>query len=158
MLHFFDRTMDKDVANLMMYGIEGRHYKLENGKVILPENTSQLRVNEVSPLYSLMIADISNKNILEVAQKEQLTALADQLSQDNEQFLVDDPTITLSSPTYDEKNVELSTIIVDATYNYIIGNISAEDFNEEVEEWKAGGGAMIMQEYTEAAARAESAR
>lgn len=68
-MHFFDRSMDKDVANLMMYGIEGRHYKLENGKVILPEETSQLRVNEVNPLYSLMIADISNKNILEVAQK-----------------------------------------------------------------------------------------
>ncbi|WP_310830138.1 extracellular solute-binding protein [Paenibacillus pedocola] len=155
-LRFFDRTMDKDVANLMRYGIEGRHYKLENGKVILPEETSQLRVNEVSPLYSLMIADISNKNVMEVAQKEQLTALADQLSQDNEQFLVDDPTLTLSSPTFDEKNVELSTIIVDATYNYIIGNINAAEFKKEVEKWKSSGGSLIMQEYAEAEARAGS--
>ncbi|WP_342562911.1 extracellular solute-binding protein [Paenibacillus sp. FSL R7-0345] len=157
-LHFFDRSMDKDVANLMMYGIEGRHYKLENGKVILPEETSQLRVNEVNPLYSLMIADISNKNILEVAQKEQLTALADQLSRDNEQFVVDDPTLTLSSPTYDEKNVELSTIITDATYNYIIGNMDAAAFNAEVEKWKSSGGALIMQEYAHALAGAESSR
>lgn len=44
MLGFFDRTMDKDVANIMMYGFEGRHYKLEGGKIILPEETSQLRV------------------------------------------------------------------------------------------------------------------
>ena len=148
-LRFFDRTMDKDVANLMMYGIKGRHYKLENGKVILPEETSQLRVNEVNPLYSLMIADISNKNIMEVAQKEQLTALAEQLSRDNEQFLVDDPTVTLSSQTYDEKNMELSTIITDATYNYIIGNITAEEFGQKVEEWKSSGGTLISQEYAE---------
>ncbi|WP_244169836.1 MULTISPECIES: hypothetical protein [Paenibacillus] len=64
-------------------------------------------MNEVSPLYSLMIADIGNKNIMEVAQKEQLTALADQISEDNEQFLVDDPTVSLSSATFDEKNTEL---------------------------------------------------
>lgn len=153
-LRFFDRSMDKDVANLMMYGIEGRHYKLENGKVILPEETSQLRVNEVNPLYSLMIADISNKNVLEVAQKEQLTALAEQLSRDNEQFVVDDPTLTLSSPAYDEKNVELSTIITDATYNYIIGNMNAAEFNAEVERWKSSGGSLIMEEYAEAQARA----
>lgn len=149
-LGFFDRTMDKDVANLMKYGFDGRHYKLEDGKVILPEETSQLRVNEVSPLYSLMIADIGNKNIMEVAQKEQLTALADQLSEDNEQFLVDDPTVSLSSPTFDEKNTELSAIIVDATYNYILGNISAEGFRQEVEKWKASGGDLIIQEYGEA--------
>ncbi|WP_042201357.1 extracellular solute-binding protein [Paenibacillus camerounensis] len=155
-LRFFDRSMDKDVANLMKYGIEGRHYKLENGKVILPEETSQLRVNEVNPLYSLMIADISNKNILEVVQKEQLTAMAEQLSRDNEQFVVDDPTLTLSSPTYDEKNVELSTIITDATYNYILGNMNAAEFNAEVEKWKSSGGSLIMQEYAEALAKAGS--
>ncbi|MEK5438789.1 MULTISPECIES: extracellular solute-binding protein [Paenibacillus] len=149
-LEFFDRTMDKDVANIMMYGFEGRHYKLEGGKIILPEETSELRVQEVNPLYSLMIADISNKNIMEVAQKEQLTSLADQLSKDNESFLVDDPTVSLSSSTYDEKNVELSTIIVDATYNYILGNITAEGFQKEVEKWRASGGDQIIKEYGEA--------
>ena len=149
-LEFFDRTMDKDVANIMMYGFEGRHYKLEGGKIILPEETSELRVQEVNPLYSLMIADISNKNIMEVAQKEQLTSLADQLSKDNESFLVDDPTVSLSSSTYDEKNVELSTIIVDATYSYILGNITAEGFQKEVEKWRASGGNQIIKEYGEA--------
>ncbi|MEK3963647.1 extracellular solute-binding protein [Paenibacillus sp. FSL H7-0323] len=149
-LGFFDRTMDKDVANIMMYGFEGRHYKLEGGKIILPEETSQLRVQEVNPLYALMIADISNKNIMEVAQKEQLTSLADQLSKDNEFFLVDDPTVSLSSSTFDEKNMELSTIIVDATYNYILGNITVEGFQQEVEKWRARGGNLIIKEYAEA--------
>lgn len=157
-LGFFDRTMDKDCANLMMYGFEGRHYQTENGKVILPEVTSQLRVSEVNPLYSLVIADVGNTNIMEVAQKEKLTALADQLSKDNEQFLVDDPTVQLSSPTYDEKNMELSTIMVDATYNYIIGNMTAEGFAGEVEKWRKGGGDLIMKEYAEARARLEAGK
>ncbi len=151
-LGFFDRTMDKDVANLMMYGVEGRHYKLQDGKVILPEETSQLRVNEVNPLYSLMIADIGNNNIMEVAQKEQLTDLADQLSKDNEQFLVDDPTVQLSSPTFDEKNMELSAMIADATYNYILGKIDADGFKSVIERWKQSGGDQIIEEYNESLA------
>ncbi|WP_410769557.1 extracellular solute-binding protein [Fontibacillus sp. BL9] len=152
-LGFFDRTMDKDVANLMMYGFEGRHYRTENGKVILPEETSQLRVNEVNPLYSLMIADIGNKNILEVAKKEQLTDLADQLSKDNEQFLVDDPTVQLSSPSFDEKNLELSAIIADATYRYILGTLDEGGFKQEIERWKRSGGDQIIEEYNEDIAR-----
>lgn len=146
-LQFFDRTMDKDVANLMMYGVEGRHYRIDNSKVILPEETSQLRVNEVSPLYSLMIADIGNANIMKVAKKEQLTYLADQLSEDNESFVVNDPTVSLSSPTFDEKNAELSALIADATYNYILGNIDPEGFSQEIDRWRRNGGDQIMEEY-----------
>lgn len=146
-LDFFDRTMDKDVANLMMYGFEGRHYYTENGKVILPEETSQLRVNEVNPLYTLVISDIGNKHIMEVAKKEHLTYIAEQLSKDNESFLVEDPTIQLSSPTFDEKNAELSAIIGDATYNYILGHMDAEGFRQEIEHWKLSGGETIIREF-----------
>jgi len=149
-LAFFDRTLDKDVANLMMYGVEGRHYEIVGGKVILPEETSRLRVDEVNPLYSLMIANVSNENIQEVAQKEELTELAERLSEDNESFLVADPTVHLSSDTYDEKNAELSQIITDATYNYILGKITAEGFKQETLKWRQSGGDLIIQEYREA--------
>ncbi|AOZ93095.1 extracellular solute-binding protein [Paenibacillus crassostreae] len=146
-LGFFDRTMDHDVVNLMMYGFEGKHYEMKDNLVILPEETSQLRVNEVNPLYTLIIAGLSNPNIMEVGEKESMTALADQLSKDNELFLVDDPTIHLSSQTYDEKNLELSIIIADATYNYILGNLTVEGFKQEIKRWKRNGGEMIIQEY-----------
>lgn len=151
-LGFFDRTMDKDVANLMMYGVEGRHYSLQDNKVVLPEETSQLRVNEVNPLNMMIVASSSNRNILEVVEKESMTALADQLSKDNELFLVDDPTAHLSSQTYDEKSMELSTIITDATYNYILGNLTAVGFEQEVERWKRNGGSRISEEYNTAKA------
>ncbi|MNO07690.1 hypothetical protein D3C81_2299830 [compost metagenome] len=54
--------------------------------------------------------------------------------------------------------MELSTIIVDATYNYIIGNITVEEFNQQVEKWGTSGGNLIIQEYTAAEARAEAGK
>ncbi|MNE47188.1 Lipoprotein LipO precursor [compost metagenome] len=150
MLAFFDRTMDKDVANLFLYGIEGKHYKLSDGKVLLPEETSQLRVTEVNALYALMIADLSNPNVIKAAEKESMWELADRLSADNEKFVVKDPTVGLESKTYDEKSMELYKIISDATYKYILGQISADGFYQEVDRWKRSGGSLIMSEYTEA--------
>ena len=149
-LAFFDRTMDKDVANLLKYGIEEKHYTLENGQVHLPEKTSQLRVNEVNAFYMLMIADLNNPSVMEVAEKETLTALADQLSQDNENFLVIDPAAHLESKTYDERNAELSKIITDATYNYILGNLTEQDFQQETKRWRINGGNTIIKELSEA--------
>ncbi|MBD2868194.1 extracellular solute-binding protein [Paenibacillus arenilitoris] len=150
MLAFFDRTMDKDVANLMRYGIEGKHYRLSGGQVVLPEETSQLRVTEVNALYSLMIADLGNPNVLQAAKKETLWELAEQLSADNEKFIVKDPTIGLESMTYDEKSMELYKIVSDATYRYMLGQIDEAGFYAEVDRWKRSGGSLMMSEYTEA--------
>jgi len=150
MLAFFDRTMDKDVANILKYGLEDKHYILKDQQVLLPEETSQLRVSEVNALYTLMIADLSNPNVMSVSEKESMMALAERLSEDNNKFLVNDPTIGLESMTYDELNQELFQIISDATYNYILGNIGIEGFQAEIERWKKKGGAQVVKEYTEA--------
>jgi len=147
-LRFFDRSMDKDVANLMKYGFEGRHYLLEGNQVILPEEDLELRANEVSVLYTLMIADLSNPNIMKVARQDKMTEIAEKLSEDNEKFVVRDPTAGLKSKTYDEKNVELYKIISDATYNYILGQLNEAGFRQEIERWKRNGGSKVIQEYT----------
>lgn len=149
-LAFFDRTMDKDVANLMRYGIEGKHYSLSGQSVVLPEETSQLRVTEVNALYALMIADLGNPNVLKAAEKETMWELAERLSADNDKFLVKDPSIGLESKTYDEKSVELYKIISDATYNYMLGHLDESGFDAEVERWRRGGGSQIAKEYTDA--------
>ncbi len=149
-LAFFDRTMDKDISNLMRYGYEGRHYELRDNGVILPERAAQLRVNEVNPLRPLMIADLRNPNVLPIQEGEQLMELAEQLSQDNEKFIVKDPTVNLESATSDEKGAVLYKIITDATYNYILGQLDEEGFQKEVEKWRRQGGEQIINELTEA--------
>jgi putative aldouronate transport system substrate-binding protein len=148
-LRFFDRSMDKEVANLMKYGFEGRHYKVENNQVILPEESLKLRTNELSVIYTLMIADLSNPNIMKIAEQDSMTELAEQLSEDNEKFIVKDPTVGLKSKTYDEKNVELYKIISDATYNYILGHLDEAGFEQEIVRWKKAGGSKVIEEYTQ---------
>ncbi|MDQ6418742.1 extracellular solute-binding protein [Paenibacillus sp. LHD-117] len=149
-LAFYDRTMDKDVANVLRYGIEDKHYKLKDGKVLLPEETTQLRTTEAGALYVLMIADLSNPNVLDVSEQETLQEEAERYTEDNEKFIVPDPTNGLESKTYDEKGVELYKIISDATYNYMLGKLDADGFYAQVEQWKRQGGAQIVQEYRDA--------
>jgi putative aldouronate transport system substrate-binding protein len=152
-LQFFDRSMDKDVANLMKYGLEGRHYTTIGDKVQLLEETSKLRVNEVNALYALMIADLNNPQVKQVAESESLSQLADKLSLDNEKYVVKDPTLGLESKTYDERGVELYKIVSDATYNYMLGKLDKAAFAQEIERWKRGGGAQIIEEYNEVYSR-----
>jgi len=116
--------------------------------VILPEELAALRTKEVNALYSLMIADLGNDNLMEVAQQHHMWSYAEQLVEDNNQFIVPDPTVGLESMTYDERGVELYKIISDATYNYILGSINEEGFKQQVELWRKNGGNKIIAEYT----------
>jgi len=147
-LKFFDRSMEKDVANLMKYGLEGRHYSVEDNRVVLPPETQEIRNNEVSVMYTLMVADLSNPNIMKIAEQDELTAMAEKLSEDNEKFIVRDPTAGLRSNTNDEKGGELYEIISDATYNYILGHLDERGFKQEVERWRRNGGNDVIKEYT----------
>lgn len=149
-LQFFDRSMDKDVANLMKYGLEGRHYTAKGDQVQLTEETSKLRVNEVNALYALMIADLNNPKVMHVSESESLSQLADRLSLDNEKNVIKDPTVGLESKTYDERGVELYKIVSDATYNYILGKLDKAAFQQEIERWKRNGGSQMIREYNEA--------
>ncbi|MBB6634881.1 extracellular solute-binding protein [Cohnella thailandensis] len=149
-LRFFDRTMDPDVATLMRYGIEGRHYELEGEQIYLPEESSQLRVDEVASLYTLMIADLSNPNVKKVVSQEELSELADRLIEDNEKFIVRSPSVGLESPYYDQYGAELYKIVTDATYNYILGGLDEEGFRKEIAKWRANGGDRIISEYEQA--------
>lgn len=149
-LGFFDRTMDADIANLMKYGLEGRHYIRKGQQVVLPKESTRLRVMEVNALYTLMIADLSNPNLMKIAEQEPLTEKAERLSADNEKFIVKDPTVNLESVTYDERNAELNKIISDATYHYILGKLDVAGFKREIERWKQSGGNRIIEEFTQA--------
>ncbi|MFC6334143.1 extracellular solute-binding protein [Paenibacillus septentrionalis] len=148
-LSFFDRTMDADVANLLHYGIQDKHYYLKEGKVVLPEELAALRTQEINALYSLMIADSGNPNIMEIAEQHHLWSYAEQLVEDNNQFIVPDPTLGLESLTYDERGGELYKIISDATYNYMLGAIDEHGFAQQVELWRKHGGNQIIAEYNE---------
>ncbi|MFS0724895.1 extracellular solute-binding protein [Paenibacillus sp. 1P07SE] len=146
-LAFFDRSMDADVSNLMRYGFEGRHHTRQGGKVNLSAETESLRINEVNALHALMIGERTNPNLLPIAQYRPLTELSESLIKDNTRFIVRDATLNLESPKDDEIGLELAGIITDATYNYILGNLDEQGFENEIQRWKQSGGQQIVEEY-----------
>lgn len=146
-LAYFDRSMEADVANLMKYGVEGRHYTLVGDEVHLPERSAQPYASEIDPLYGLMIADLGNPNVKNVVRGDKLLALAEKLSKDNEKFIVRDPTVNLESDVFDAKSAELQQIITDATYNYILGKIDLAGFDKEVAKWRTNGGNEIIAQF-----------
>jgi putative aldouronate transport system substrate-binding protein len=148
-LAFFDRTMDKDVSNLLMYGIENVHYKLIDGMVSITDSAMYtLANNEVTPLNTLMIANITNPNLYKryPAGTDPFLQLVNEKIADNSSFLINNPAAYLSSDTYDARNVELNSIISNATYNYILGKLDREDYIKETEFWRERGGNQVIEE------------
>ncbi|MNP20148.1 Lipoprotein LipO precursor [compost metagenome] len=72
------------------------------------------------------------------------------LIDDNATMLIQNPTVGLSSNTYDARNVELDFIINNATYNFILGKIDENGFRDEINTWMQKGGSDVIQELEEA--------
>jgi putative aldouronate transport system substrate-binding protein len=151
-LQLFDRMMEADICNLLRYGIEGLHYTVQSGKVVINQAMNESINKDVLPLYSLAIANISNPNLLKLSDTDQdpLAAQADKLIADNERILIRDPAAGLSSPTSDERGAALATIMTNATYDYILGRIDAAGFQKQIAAWKQSGGDAVMEELTAA--------
>lgn len=75
---------------------------------------------------------------------------SNQLIKENEEFAVMDPSVPLDSPTNNEVGSEIEKIVIDATVQYIMGQLDEDGFKKAVEDWKAQGGDRITQEYEEA--------
>lgn len=152
-LAFFDRTMDPDICNLLIYGIENVHYILKDGKVSYKDNAMYSRANtEVLPLSSLLVSSVTNPNLYKRDPEgtDPLMTEVNKLIDDNATMLIHNPTVGLSSNTYDARNVELDFIINNATYNFILGKIDEAGFREEINNWMEKGGSAVIQELEDA--------
>lgn len=152
-LAFFDRTMDPDISNLLVYGVENVHYILNNGKVAYKDSAMYSRSNaEVPPLSSLLLTTVTNPNLYK-RDPEGISPLLNEVNKlidDNATMLIRNPAVGLSSNTYDARNVELDFIINNATYNFILGKINENGFQEEINSWMQKGGADVIRELEEA--------
>lgn len=152
-LAFFDRTMEPDISNLLFYGIENTHYILKNGMVSYKDNAMHIRANaEVLPLSSLLVSTVNNPKLYkrDPDSTDPLLNEVNKLIEDNARMLIENPTVGLSSSTYDARNVELDFIINNATYNFILGKIDENGFKQEISNWMQKGGSAVIQELEEA--------
>jgi putative aldouronate transport system substrate-binding protein len=141
-LSFFDKMVDDKMVKTVMLGIDGVHYKEENGVQKILDDTKYNK--EVVPVQHLaMRMDLVNNGT--PLAKEAADAL-----KEIKQYGVAD--VTNGLILSDESKKKLSTnkkIIDDAKIKFIMGVIDEAGFGKELEKWKQSGGADIIKEYTE---------
>lgn len=147
LLGVFDKFFDPEVANLLKYGIEGKHYSMQDGKVV-PISDVKVLEKEATAYLGLALADFTNITpslyTLPVMEK------ANNLVKAAADFAIPDPTAALASKTSIEKGARLQDIIKDATYQFMIGKLDESGFQAAVQKWQDQGGADIIKEFNEA--------
>jgi putative aldouronate transport system substrate-binding protein len=139
-LSFFNKMGEELMTTLFKLGIEGKHYVMENGKVKLTGTD-----RGADRMGQLSIGDLSNS-----MKREQIPVMekAENANKENEKFAVMDPTITLSSPTFNEKGTALYKIVQDARIKFIMGVLDEDGWYKEMERWKKEGGDKMTGEFT----------
>ncbi|MFX3634539.1 MAG: extracellular solute-binding protein [Candidatus Pristimantibacillus sp.] len=138
-LAYFDKVSEKDIQNLMKYGIEGKQYSMENGNYVKAQDS---KIN----------AEITDGNQFMILQDEvinhgtELEKLSTKLFQDNVTFALANPAAPFISNTEIEKGKELSKIIADATVKFIMGSMNEAEWNQAVDQWLKGGGSKVIEE------------
>lgn len=147
-LQFVNDLMSEEAFALMTYGIEGVHYTADAEKAVTISNTD-LWQQEVQPFASSRPNEVGYA----IHDADALKKEADRLIAENANYAVLNPFYSLESPTWSTQGSELQKIVTDATYKYILGKASLDDFKAAVENWKKAGGASVISEYEAAFAQ-----
>ncbi|OCA89395.1 extracellular solute-binding protein [Pradoshia sp. D12] len=142
LLQFIDDLIGKEAFMLMTGGIEGTHYEFgENEEFKIIDN--DLWQKDVQPFSSSRPSEITHTLIDGNPGKQKVN----EQIKENASFAVLDPTLPLESQTANERGTELEKLIIDATIQYIMGDIDDKGFDEQVEKWKKSGGDAMKEEF-----------
>lgn len=149
-LDFYDQMMEKENADLLFWGVEDEHYTVNDEGLAeaIPEN-KQANDIEVRPYLSMEIGEPETTGRYRGLSSYEPKMKAEELQIDNEDFLVEDVSLGLTSDTDIRDGERLQEMINDATYNFILGQIDEEGFKNAVDNWKSQGGQKIIDEYTQ---------
>ncbi len=148
-LGFFDKLASPEIANLIFWGIEGEHYTVQEDRALASDDTD-LTTREVKPYQSLEIGEPKTNGRYEGVFTLPAKEKAEKLIEDNENYLINDPTIPLDSATFAERGELLNQKINDATYQYILGDLDKAGFEKAIADWKKSGGDNVIKEFNEA--------
>jgi putative aldouronate transport system substrate-binding protein len=141
-LQFVNDLLDPEIYTLMTYGVEGTHYQLdeEGAYEIINQDLWQ---QEVQPFAASRPKEMGYG----LKDPNPLKTEADEKIAENAKYAVLNPAFPLESPTFTTQGSELQKIITDATYRYILGEISLDEFKQAVKSWNDQGGKAIKEEY-----------
>lgn len=150
-LKFFDDLAGEEISNLFVWGLEGAHYEMKDGKPAVIEGNKH--GDEVGSSYAAPLGTLAPVTNAMQGEVTELGKLEQQLNAENAEYGVADPTLPLISATFLEQGAQLETILSDANIKFVMGSISEEQWKAEVDRWLESGGAKIAQEYEAAYAK-----
>jgi putative aldouronate transport system substrate-binding protein len=151
-LTFIDAMGDEEMASLMIWGIEGEHYEMENG-LATPINDPAVRENFNQTIkfpYRWCIIANWPEFYAKPGNAGPIYDLANELWGEMEKYAVSDPTEPLFSETHAERGSDLDQILDDAQKQFITGRISENEYWDAVDRWRAAGGDQMAAEFADA--------
>jgi len=152
-LKFLDQMNDPKLQTLAGFGIEGKHYTVEDGYAV-PSKDAALLESEVEGL-NQMLPYIPEDQGLKVKQTPLRAKTAD-IQKEAEQYIVANPAEPFISTVYTQKGQQLDDIINDARIKYIVGQIDEAGLQAAFETWKKSGGDDLVKEMNELYAASQS--
>jgi putative aldouronate transport system substrate-binding protein len=137
-LSFLDKINNEPAQTIAYQGVEGRHYKMENGK-IAPLVTAQDPLFAEFQDLNQFIPGIPG-DTFKHPDYSPLQIKENKIKLDNEKIVVANPAASLLSTVYAQKGQQLDNIINDARTKFIVGQIDENGFKDAIKLWKSSGG------------------
>ena len=152
MLAFFDTLGGKTISNLFTYGVEGTHYKVENGVAVpIAEKVADFD-NIIRWPYRYTLAPVWPDDNAMPGKLSPTHALVGQIDSATLPYAAPNQSLGLLSPTLVEK-ANIEKIIADAGIKFIMGQIDENAFKAEIKRWRDSGGDKIAEELAAAYAK-----
>ena len=153
-LTFIDKLNSDEAILLVNKGVEGLNYEFdENGNYVqltIEDETKRAQNKADLGGYSQIGTNVTGYVLPAALTGFQLETerIAIRDGEDVKAKAVFNPVESIISETQNLKGATLKTIISDARIKYIAGQITREEYNQEIERWKSSGGEDILKEMT----------
>lgn len=147
-LSFLDKLNTKEVQDLLIYGIEGRHYKKENGVIVKLDNVPEAQqfAKERLDLNQLLLKNVANETPAKLTPIEQRGEEIKAANEKNAVYNLVEPYI---SDTYTKQGQQLDTMRYDMMVKFVMGQLDEAGYKAEVDKWYKAGGTEVLKEFND---------
>jgi len=146
-LTFLDKLLEPTVQTVLNRGVLNRHW-IDKGDYAEVLNR-ELDLNEVKPYRDSLPYIVSNPALKPIRQPD-LYRKNQQITNENESFIVPNPALTLESETYADRGQGLDIMIRDAQTKFILDKLDEAGWKAAIDDWRKAGGDTMIREYEEA--------
>ncbi len=147
-LTVMDKLNDKTAVDLMNFGIEGVQYTVDANNYVTITSNKEL-LDDISDLNQISMGIITFPDGLKTKYTVPVAEKVDKVYEKNRQYAISNLAEPYISETYTKNGPVLDDIVNTAKMNFIIGKISEEEYDKEVERWKREGGDNYIREVNE---------